>query len=51
MSCELSAWQTIHMNCQVLFSLKCNQKKKKKIECRLLKFCFASKGNQFGIKI
>ena len=32
-SCESSAWQTIHMKCQDLFSLK---NKKKKIECHLL---------------
>ena len=31
-SCELSAWQTIHMKYQDLFSLK----NKKKIECPLL---------------
>ena len=31
-SCESSAWQTIHMKCQDLFSLK----NIKKIECRLL---------------
>ena len=29
-SCELSAWQTIQMKCQDLFSLK-NKKKKKKL--------------------
>ena len=28
-SCELSAWQMIHMKCQDLFSLKNNNKKKK----------------------
>ena len=33
-SCELSAWQMIHMKCQDLFSLK--KKIKKKIECHLL---------------
>ena len=33
-SCESSAWQTIHMKCQDLFSLK--NKKKKFFECRLL---------------
>ena len=32
-SCELSAWQTIHMKCQDLFSLK---NKKKNLECYLL---------------
>ena len=32
-SCESSAWQTIHMKCQDLFSLKNN---KKNFECRLL---------------
>ena len=36
-SCESSARQTIHMKCQVLFSLKNNLgKKKKKVDCRLL---------------
>ena len=51
-SCESSAWQTIHMKCQDLFSLKIQKKNKKKknnnnnkktkkqnktkIECRLL---------------
>ena len=29
-SCELSAWQKIHMKCQDLFSLKNEKKKKKK---------------------
>ena len=33
-SCESSAWQSIHMKCQDLFSLK--KKEKEKIECRLL---------------
>ena len=32
-SCELSAWQPIHMKCQDLFSLK---NKNKNLECRLL---------------
>ena len=31
-SCESSAWQTIHMKCQDLFSLN----NKKNLECRLL---------------
>ena len=34
-SCESSAWQTIHLKCQDLFSLK-NKKTKKHFECRLL---------------
>ena len=33
-SCELSAWQTIHMKCQALFSLKI--RKKNIVECHLL---------------
>ena len=33
---ESSAWQTIHMKFQDLFSLKKKKKKKKKNECRLL---------------
>ena len=33
-SCESSAWQTIHMKCQDLFSLKI--KNKISFECRLL---------------
>ena len=32
-SCDLSAWQMIHMKCQDLFSLK---NRKNKLECRLL---------------
>ena len=39
MSCELSAWQTIHMTCHdFIFS----EKKKKKIECRLLQILFCT---------
>ena len=44
-SCE-SSEQTIHMKCQVLFSLK---KKKKKIECRLLQICIALLGLRFNL--
>ena len=35
-SCESSAWQTIHMKCQDLFSLKKKKKKKNIFECDLL---------------
>ena len=31
-SCELTAYQMIHMKCQALFSLKTKKKNKKKIE-------------------
>ena len=31
-SCELFAWQTIHMKCQDIFSMK----NKNKLKCRLL---------------
>ena len=39
-SCELSAWQMIHMKCQDLVSLK--NKKKKKLECRLQQILFGA---------
>ena len=38
-SCESSAWQTIHMKCQDLFSLK---NKKKILECCLLQILFGA---------
>ena len=39
-SCESSAWQTINLKCQELFSLR--NKKKKNVVC--YKFCFALEG-------
>ena len=35
-SCESSTWQTIHMKCQDMFSLKKKKKKKKNLERRLV---------------
>ena len=31
--CELSAWQAIHLKCQVLFSLKSKKKEIKNVIC------------------
>ena len=39
-SCELSAKQTVHMKYQALLSLKSEKKKKMKLECHTLPWCF-----------
>ena len=44
-SCESSAKQTIHLKCQVLFSLKNN----KKLECPLLQFYLTLSGLKVGM--
>ena len=45
-SCELSARQTIHMKCQVLFSVRITEK----LECHLLQFHLISNSQQLSQK-